>query len=82
MLACLVFESLVVEVKTSLVQNEGGNAPRQGTAVKRATMRIMDCWERGWCFLFLEQWPDGTPHGIWLCSDCSDCIDRRPPALH
>ena len=80
--ACLVFESLVVEVKASLVQNEGGNAPRQGPVMKRQTRRItdcMDCWKRGWCFLFFEQWPDGTPRGIWLCSDC---IDRRPPALH
>ena len=43
--------------------------------MKRQIRRItdcMDCWERGWCFLFFEQWPDGTPRGIWLCSDCVD----------
>ena len=60
----------------------GGNAPRQWSAMKRQTRRItecMDCSERGWCFLFFEQWPDGPPRGIWLCSDC---IDRHPPALH
>ena len=46
--------------------------------MERQTWRITDCVDcnkRGWCFLFFEQWPDGTPRGIWLCSDC---IDRRP----
>ena len=56
--------------------------PGQGPVMKRQTRRItdcLDCWKRGWCFLFFEQRTDGTPHGIWLCSDC---IDKRPLALH
>ena len=62
----------------SCTENEVGNAPRQGPVMKRQTTRItdcMDCWKRGWCFLFFEQWPDGAFRGIWLCSDC---IDKRP----
>ena len=50
--------------------------------MKRQIRRItdcMDCRKRGWCFQFFEQRADGTPHGIWLCSDC---IDKRPAALH
>ena len=62
----------------SCTRIEGGNVPQRGPVAKRQATRItdcMDCWKRGWCFLFFEQWPDETSRGIWLCCDC---IDKRP----
>ena len=54
--------------------------------MKRHRPRVtdcMDCWQRKHCFLFYENWRDGNPRGIWLCSRTArHCIDRRPSALN
>ena len=53
----------------------------RGSVMNRHRPRItdcMDCWQHKHCFLFYENWKDGEPRGIWLCSNC---IDRRPVAV-
>ena len=53
----------------------------RGSVMNRHRHRVtdcLDCWRRRHCFPFYENGRDDKSRGIWLCSDC---IDRRSPAM-